>query len=396
MLNGRDILRARGGIREQNRRKIIKALMCLPANQQDLKRRCGLSQATISNGLQDLRRRKIIETRSGRNATTRLVEMTGVAVGVSLGITSATLVARRLDGRREQQRALLPVGLEAGRGWLDPALAAIAAMLARLEPDSPQLATVGMAIPVVVDPRAGTPGAPPAVGRARGLPPWWPHGTDPAAQLGARLPEVCGPDPPRVLLDQGATLGALAEQTLRYRRMETLVFVGVSRHVSAGLMVGDRIVRGRYGGAGSVGHLVIRPEGTPCWCGNRGCLEAYLSTELMLAHARRLTRQPFESLRDLIAAAAEGEGTCRRALREGGTMLGAALGSVCNLLNPDVIVLGGELAPAGGLFLEPCRAELEKFAWPPGRGGDVAVTWSDLDDPMAEGALLLGILGHHD
>ncbi|MFI6299714.1 ROK family protein [Nonomuraea sp. NPDC050790] len=305
--------------------------------------------------------------------------MTGVAVGVSLDATGCTVLAKRLDSHAAADPVRLPHGLE-GTTWPDAVLETTGRLIGELGEAATHLAAIGVAVPVAVDPRSGRPGS---------LPPWWPGDLDPAAVLSARLPEVCGPDAPRVLLDRASTLGALAEHIHCFRRAPLVVFVDVSRHVSAGIRTSDRIERGAHGRAGAVGHLVVRPDGRPCWCGNRGCLETYLNIDLMLADARRATRAPHASLAEVAGAAAGGDRSCRRILREGGELLGQALGAVCTVLNPSVIVVGGEVARAGGLFLNPCRAEMDRFT------PDAAeVVASTLDDAPATGAMMLGITGH--
>ena len=95
-----------------------------------------------------------------------------------------------------------------------------------------------------------------------------------------------------------------------------------------------------------------------CRCGSRGCLEAYASIGAVLT--LMAGQQPDASLDDIIAAAGEGSFAARRIFEDAGLHLGWGLASIVNLLNPHVVVIGGDLARAGDLLLEPARVGLRR------------------------------------
>ena len=97
-----------------------------------------------------------------------------------------------------------------------------------------------------------------------------------------------------------------------------------------------------------------------CRCGSRGCLETYTSSE----HILRLVSAtlPGATLQDLVDEATRGNVSAQRALEDAGLHLGWALASLVNLLNPSVVIVGGEMARAGDLLLEPARTGLRRHA----------------------------------
>jgi predicted NBD/HSP70 family sugar kinase len=164
-------------------------------------------------------------------------------------------------------------------------------------------------------------------------------------------------------------------------------------------MIGHTLLRGRRGMAGEIGHLMLRPDGDMCMCGGRGCLDTIVGAEALIEQARVAYRgnnavNVPTSLTSLVDMAHRGNAVCVRILNDAGRTLGLALAQLCNLLNPDLVVLGGELATANALVLEPCRRELRRFALvgAVGDGTGFDLRLSSLG-PLAEaqGALILGL-----
>jgi predicted NBD/HSP70 family sugar kinase len=126
--------------------------------------------------------------------------------------------------------------------------------------------------------------------------------------------------------------------------------------VGGGLVLGGRAVHGRSGVAGEIGHVSVDEHGPVCRCGNRGCLEMLVGATSLLSmlppEAGHLT------LADLVARALDGDAGCRRVVFDAGRHLGIALANLCNLVDPDVVVIGGTLAEAGDVLLEPLRTAL--------------------------------------
>jgi len=125
-------------------------------------------------------------------------------------------------------------------------------------------------------------------------------------------------------------------------------------------VIDNEVFRGSAGTAGELGHLTLDEQGPVCRCGSRGCLEAYVSTatiQSMLAD-----QLPGASLEQIVRAAHEGNVSARRTIEDTGLYLGWGVASVANLLNPALLVVGGELAQAGELLLGPVRQALRRHA----------------------------------
>ena len=140
----------------------------------------------------------------------------------------------------------------------------------------------------------------------------------------------------------------------------------VSTGVGGGLVIEDRLVSGRTGNAGHVGHVVVDPHGPPCACGGRGCLEAIARGPAVVAWAEREGWRPPEGAaadgRSLVAAARAGDPVALAALSRAGQAVGVAIASVAHLLDLDVVAIGGGLANAGDLLLGPAVAAYRRHA----------------------------------
>ena len=164
----------------------------------------------------------------------------------------------------------------------------------------------------------------------------------------------------------------------------------MSSGIGAGIVVGGRIHRGFAGTAGEIGHVLVDPDGHVCRCGNRGCLETLAAGPGLLEQLRR-THGGGLSLADVISLAHDGDPVCARVIADAGRWIGLTVAGLCNLLNPGMVVVGGELSAAGELLLEPLRASVRGHAIP-AAGEDIQVVAGELGE-RAEvlGALALAI-----
>ncbi|WP_433798197.1 ROK family protein [Actinomycetospora sp. CA-084318] len=342
----------------------------------------GLAPATVSNIVRDLCREGRLTAstavRGGRRVrAVRLTPLPGVVAGVDfghrhvrVGIAGAAATgpveddgATRLLAERGADLAEghdAAVGLDAAVALLDEALAA--AGTARAE-----LLAVGIGLPAPVDARTGAVGEP-------GILPGW-VGIRPATVAAERF------DAP-VVVDNDALLGTLAEQAWgALRGIEDGLYLKLSDGVGAGLVLGGRPYRGRSGTAGELGHVVVDDSGGPpggavCRCGNRGCLETWASTATVVGLLEPLLGAPL-TVDEVVARARGGHAPSRRVLADTGEHVGRALGGLCSILTPARIVVGGELAQAEELLLDPLRGALERWALP-GAADGVEVTTARL------------------
>ena len=152
--------------------------------------------------------------------------------------------------------------------------------------------------------------------------------------------------------------------------------------VGAGLILDDRVFHGSQGTAGEIGHLTLDEQGPFCRCGSRGCLEAYTSTSVV---AEMLADQlPGADIDEIVEAAERGNVPARRALEDAGLHLGWALATIVNLLNPEVVVIGGEMAKAGDSLLDAARVGLRRHALDSAAGTPI------LPSALGERASLVG------
>ena len=156
--------------------------------------------------------------------------------------------------------------------------------------------------------------------------------------------------------------------------------------IGGGIVIEGRLYRGANGFAGEIGHIVIDPAGPICNCGSRGCLEAMVSGTAFAGRARRLLatgksarlreivqgREPAST--DLLAAALQGDTVCEAEIRHGGHILGLAIGSLVNVLNPDVVTLSGGLLGMGEMLLDPMREAMYSLAYGPAAGTLVRIS----------------------
>jgi predicted NBD/HSP70 family sugar kinase len=167
-----------------------------------------------------------------------------------------------------------------------------------------------------------------------------------------------------VFVDNDANLGALAE--LMWGAARGVVdgaYIRVGTGIGAGLIIGGSVYRGARGTAGEIGHSTIAPDGPVCRCGNRGCLERVAGGRAILqslagSHAHELT------LDEVLDHALHGEAACRRIISDAGHLVGAQVATLCNLVNPERVVIGGPLSTAGDILLDPLRHTIARSALP--------------------------------
>ena len=213
---------------------------------------------------------------------------------------------------------------------------------------------VGVGSPGEIEVKSGI------VSRAKNLPDW--GGSFP---LGPRLAEKLGT---RVEVGNDVSVATNAEAELGAgRRHDSVLGVFWGTGVGGGIVLGGDLWHGR-GSAGEIGHMVVKRGGAKCPCGNEGCMEAYAGRAAMEAEARRRVKHGHKT--SLFKLMKEHDrprltsGIWERALKHGDGMaedlidraikaLGAGIASAVNLLDPDIVVLGGGLGVRFGETLGP-------------------------------------------
>ncbi|MGO4341185.1 ROK family protein [Pedococcus sp. 2YAF34] len=146
------------------------------------------------------------------------------------------------------------------------------------------------------------------------------------------------------------------------RGSDSFVLVPLGTGVAAAVVVDGRVVTGFTGAAGEFGHIPLVPDGEPCPCGQRGCLEAYASAGALTR--RYAAREGRVLTAEQVVAALGSDPTADRLWDEAVTVLAQGLDVLTILLDPQVIVLGGGLSRAGARLLEPLTAKMDDgLAW---------------------------------
>jgi glucokinase len=181
--------------------------------------------------------------------------------------------------------------------------------------------------------------------------------------LTARL-RATFPDIPVELGGDGVCM-ALGEHWLGAGRgAESLVGLVVSTGVGGGLVLRGRPYGGRTGNAGHIGHIVVEPDGMPCSCGGRGCVETVSGGPNLVRWARqRGWRAPGNAdAAHLAASALAGDEVAQAAFDRAGRAVGLAIAATAALCDLDLAVIGGGVAQAGALLFDPVRQALAEHA----------------------------------
>jgi predicted NBD/HSP70 family sugar kinase len=358
------------------------------ATRGELARATGLSRATIAALVGDLGARGlVIEHLNGNGPRARgprgrpavplrLDTPAGVAIGVDFGHDQVRVAVANLSSTVLAERFIaLDVDHQADVA-LTTAAAAIDDLLDETEFTRRDVIGAGVGVPAPVDGRTGIVGSSPIV-------PAW-AGVDIRREAARRF----GVD---VEVDNDANLEALAEATVGEGRAHAdLVYVKLSAGIGAGLVLAGELCRGSAGFAGEIGHIQVRPDGPVCRCGNRGCLETVASTGALLALLRPIHGDDL-TLEELIELSRDGDDATVRVIHDAGRAVGRVLADICNTINPGVVVVGGDLSPAGEPLVFGIREAIDRYALPAAANA-VAVTRGALGERAAlVGALTLAI-----
>lgn len=312
-----------------------------------------------------------------------------VVIGVDLGGTKILGVA--LDGDQPGEvlaegRVLTPAGPEA-------VTAAIAEVVGRLAAEVGPVAGVGVGAAGLVD-RSGV------------------------LRYGPNLPGITDLDVPAALqplvgapvaVDNDATCAMWAEAQIGAAAgAEHAVLVTLGTGIGAGITADGARLRGAYGFAGEPGHMCVDPQGPRCPCGRRGCWERFASGSGLgriardAAHAGRvpavvaLAGGDPEDVRGehLTRAAAGGDGPALEVMDDFGWWVALGLAALVNILDPEVVVIGGGLVEAGELLMAPIRAAYGDLVLAPDHRPAVEIVQAVLGERAgAVGAALLAVPG---
>jgi len=191
-----------------------------------------------------------------------------------------------------------------------------------------------------------------------------------------------------VFLENDANLMALGEHHANFAGESTLLYLKVGSGLGAGIIAGGEVFRGADGAAGDIGHVRVNGSTAVCACGAVGCLAASASGTAM---ARELRDQGFAALtsRDVVSFVAQGEPAAVAVVRRSGLLVGEVLATAISLLNPRVLVIGGDLADTGEQFLRGVHESLLQRTQPLATGRLVVSTSTLGDRAGVAGAVVM-------
>jgi predicted NBD/HSP70 family sugar kinase len=344
-------------LRDRNRRRVLDVLRLRGrTSQADIARATGLSRTTIHTLVGELKEEGMVlevdgrpaGAGSGRPAVQLVLQKTSRAVlGIDFGHSHVQVaVADLAHNVLAERHRDLDVNHRAKEA-LDSAAEMAAEVLGEVGIDRSRVIGAGIGIPGPVDRERGT------AGSATILPGWVGLRIADAMQTRLGLP---------VDIENDANLGALAELTWGAgRECTNFAYIKAATGIGAGLVIDGALLRGATGTAGEIGHTTLDERGALCYCGNRGCLET-------VASGPAITRLVAEgngevpSLAEVIERASAGDVRCRRAISDAGREIGVAIAGLCNLINPERVIIGGMLSRAGGILFEPLRESIRRHA----------------------------------
>lgn len=180
-----------------------------------------------------------------------------------------------------------------------------------------------------------------------------------------------------VLVENDANAAAIGERVFGMAKgMDDFIVITLGTGIGSGIFANGKLLRGHTGSGGEAGHMVIVPEGPPCGCGNRGCLEA-LASGTAIARLFKERTGIGKSAKEICALADGGDEAARATLRAAGEYLGHGLVNLVNLFGPQAIFFTGSLSNAPDVYFAPAFRRVREGAFGTA-GRDVVLAVSPL------------------
>ncbi|MCL4511864.1 MAG: ROK family protein [Bacteroidetes bacterium] len=340
-----------------------------PITQREISRISGLSFTTTAAIVSRLKKRGIIErsiessTNGGRPAALyRCNPSYRYVMGIEAQHDKLYLIVSDLAGH-VLSRSTTPFDKKIGKdGFLDLLLQAVKNLIDSFKGQSTRFLGVGIGVGGLVDPKDGS------VSILSHLPDW--------GNLSLKS-IVEGEFHLKVFVQNNSDAAALGE--LRYglgRGKRNFLFINVKDGIGMGIVLNGELYMGTSGTAGEFGHITVDDHGPVCTCGNVGCLETLTSVPALVQNAKKSITQGVTSMIKEIAggdlnaitfpvlleAAKQEDKLAYKLFTDVGRYLGEGIVSLVNLLNPELIIIGGDFVQAGDLILEPINDVLRRQA----------------------------------
>jgi glucokinase len=271
-------------------------------------------------------------------------------IGVDLGATKVELGLVGPDDRIAARRRF-PTQAHLGAESVVARIGEAVDELARALPAGAAIAGLGICSPGPVDHEAGVLLDPPNI---QGL-----HHAPLRRMLADRLGVP-------VVLEHDAKAAALGDYYFGAGKgARSMVFVVVGTGVGAAIIVDGQLFRGGHNSAGEIGHTTLDPHGELCSCGNRGCVETFMSGPRLAQRYLRRAPEAGEGVtgEQVAQRATQGDVAAQGVMAEAGEALGTAVATMAMLMDVDLYVVGGSVAKAGDLVLEPARHAVPRHSF---------------------------------
>ena len=334
-----------------------------------LAHRMNITRAAVSIIVTDLLDSAVIlEAEAGLSASGRppinlsINPARGMVAGIDMGATHLRILIANCAAQVIEEKEI-PIDIADGPvACIDRADALLRDLAVNAAVRIEDLLSIGIGVPGPIQTEAGMVVAPPIM-------PGWDR-----FPIRSTLEKRWGRP---VSLNNDAELGAVGEWAYGAgRAARNLAYIKVGTGVGAGLLLEGRTYFGATGSAGEIGHITLDPEGELCTCGNHGCLETIASGPAIARRAQKAIAEGKQSqlallngsgpltAQDVAAAAGQGDLLSQQIIAEAGEQLGVAIAGLVNLINPNMVVVGGGVAQIGDLFLEPVRREVRRRSLP--------------------------------
>ncbi|MGD9092857.1 MAG: ROK family transcriptional regulator [Anaerolineales bacterium] len=327
-----------------------------PISRTDIAQHTGLSAATVSGitaGL--LKSELILEKAIGNSSGGRrpiLLELNpsgGYVIGLKLSEEKVTGALTDLEATviRKHTDVLDDHSVEIAVETMNRV---VQLLLAEGEVDAEQFLGIGVGLAGIIDARGGILRYSPIFG--------W-HDVPLAEMLQSRLQVP-------VYIDNDVNTLTITEQWFgKGQGVDNFLTITIGRGVGMGIVVNGQIYHGGKGGAGEFGHTVMDPRGAVCGCGNRGCLETFVSDPALLrmavdSYERGDMSNKVASMDELLARAQRDDPGAINVFARAGKVLGRAVANLINVLSPELIIISGEGVRADDLLFEPMRASISE------------------------------------
>jgi glucokinase len=274
--------------------------------------------------------------------------MPNFSIGVDLGGTNLRIAAVNQHGDL-MEKVTLGTRVALGKDHVIHDMCEAIRALAAKYRDTSTLQGIGIGVPGIIDMKTGM------LRESPNLPGWS------ETPVQAEIERLLGT---RVILENDANVAALGEKWLGAARdVDDMVMLTLGTGVGGGIVLGGRIWHGMTGMAGEFGHMTVEPEGPPCGCGNRGCVEQYASATAVVrmakeaiaaGHAPALSKaassDPEFNAKAIYNLAIQGDEEARKIFGRVGRALGICLANLVNAFNLNMYVVGGGVSSAWEAF----------------------------------------------